>query len=114
MHGSLTDEGDGDFAYLPEKGYIGSDRATLLVEVGGKKIRMEYFFRVMQTVPDAYEGEPSIWEQGYCPVKARVWKISSTPDVNGNNTLVAAEVPAVAHYDCRHFGRRCCGLAFYS
>jgi hypothetical protein len=87
-HGELRNEGAGYFAYYPEKGYIGNDRATLLVETGGKKIKMEYFRRVMQTVPSA-EDEPAIYEQGYCPLKARVWKISAPINADGNNISLA-------------------------
>ncbi|WP_301102657.1 matrixin family metalloprotease, partial [Propionivibrio sp.] len=91
-HGVLEGPVNGIFAYYPEKGFIGNDRATLLVEVGGKKVKMEYFFRVMKDISFIDdEEEPSAHERGYCPVKARVWKISSTPDANGNNTLIAAE-----------------------
>lgn len=91
LHGILENEGEGYYAYYPEKGYLGNDQASLLVEVGGKKIKMEYFFRVMQSVSPEAEGEPSIYEQGYCPTKARVWKISSTTDASGNNFITAVD-----------------------
>lgn len=95
-HGVLENGGDGNYAYFPEKGYIGKDRATLLVEVGGKKVKMEYFFRVMQSIPQDYETGPSKYEESKCPKKVRVWKISSTLDPNGNNTLIAAEFQSSA------------------
>ena len=88
-HGALENQGDGYFAYDPEKSYIGNDRATLLVELGSKQIRVEYFFRVMQTIPQQYETEPSIYEQGYCPKKARVWKISTPINAETNDTSLA-------------------------
>jgi len=80
-HGALVDEGEGYFAYYPEKGYLGNDRATLLVEVGGKKVRMEYFFRVMESIFES-PGEDNYAE--FCPEKVRVWKISTATDENGN------------------------------
>ncbi len=89
-HGVLEGPVKGSYVYYPEKGYLGNDRATLMVEVDGKKIRMEYFFRVMRTVPSAAEDEPPIEEQGYCPKKAYVWKISSAQDANGEMTLIAS------------------------
>lgn len=73
-HGTLVDDGGGDYVYYPEKGYLGNDRASLLVDMGGKKIRMEYFFRVMQQVPDQDGVDPYA---DNCPNKVRVWKISS-------------------------------------
>jgi len=78
-HGTLEDVGKGYFAYYPEKGYLGNDRASLLVEVGGKKVRMEYFFRVMQQVPDQDGVDPYA---DNCPNKVRVWKISSTRNLS--------------------------------
>lgn len=80
-HGKLSDEGGGSYSYLPEEGYLGNDRTTLLVEVGGKKVRMEYFFRVMTSV---HEGEGVDPYEDNCPEKVRVWKISSITDTNGN------------------------------
>ncbi|MBK7685753.1 MAG: matrixin family metalloprotease [Rhodocyclaceae bacterium] len=82
---------NGSYVYYPQKGYIGDDRATLLVNVGGKTVKMEYFFRVMQTIPVGSEDESSVYGEGYCPKKTRVWKISSTIDVNGDTTLIASE-----------------------
>ncbi len=85
VHGSLVDEGGGYYAYYPEKGYLGNDRATLLVEVGGRRVRMEYFFRVMQSIPQQYdETMPTPYEESNCPEKTRVWKISSATDVQVN------------------------------
>jgi len=81
-----VDDGGGDYVYLPEEGYLGNDRATLLVEVGGKKVRMEYFFRVMKSVFES-PGEDNSAE--FCPEKVRVWKISSITDTNGNKYISA-------------------------
>lgn len=85
-HGTLEDVGKGNYAYYPEKGYIGNDRATLLVEVGGKKIKVEYFFRVMKSVPDSEGLDPY---KDFCPKKLKLWKISSITDTNGNNYITA-------------------------
>lgn len=88
-HGRLEDIGDGNYAFYPEMGYIGNDRATLLIEVAGKKVRMDYFFNVMQSIPQQYEGEPSIYKQGYCPKKVRVWKISSSTAATASTDATA-------------------------
>jgi hypothetical protein len=77
-HGEMKGPVNEAFVYYPDKGYIGNDHASLSVEVGGKMVRVEYFFRVMQSIPQQYESEPDVYEQGYCPKKARVWRISST------------------------------------
>ncbi len=77
VHGTLLGPENDGFVYYPENGFFGNDRASILVELSNKKIRVEYFFRVMTSIPQQYESEPDIYEQGYCPKKARVWKISS-------------------------------------
>jgi hypothetical protein len=61
--------------------------------MGGKKIRMEYFFRVLETVV-ANESEDDYDE--FCPKKVRVWKISSLTDASGKD-VVAAVADATAH-----------------
>src|SRR6266567_7206084 len=81
-HGTLkplgSDPKDRSYVYLPKPDYFGPDRATFLVEIGGKKIRMEYFFRVVAGVADSfYENKE------FCPNGER-WKISLNPDdLNG-------------------------------
>jgi hypothetical protein len=79
-HGVLENEGKGYFAYYPKKGYIGGDRATLLVDVGGKKIKMEYFFRVMRSIPQGDDVAPSPYKTSGCPKEEAVWKISTAVD----------------------------------
>ncbi len=76
------DDGGGDYAYYPEKGYLGNDHATLLVEMGGKKVRMEYFFRVLTSV---HEGEGVDPYEDNCPEKVPVWKISAIIDAYGRD-----------------------------
>ena len=85
-HGILKDVGGGNFAYDPTKGYIGEDRATLLVELDGKTVKMEYYFRVMQAIPQSYETGPNKYQQSNCPRKSAVWKISTFRGVNDKNT----------------------------
>jgi hypothetical protein len=46
----LTDTGERNYSYIPEPGYLGEDRTTLLVEIGGFKVKMNYFFKVEPTV----------------------------------------------------------------
>jgi hypothetical protein len=57
-HGTLqvNPEAPGGYLYLPVEDYVGSDRATFMVQIADRKIRVEYFFRVLTAVPeDAYE-----------------------------------------------------------
>src|SRR5258706_6505462 len=42
----------GIYWYLPKPGFFGPDRASFLVEVSGRKIRTDYFFRVLDGVAD--------------------------------------------------------------
>ncbi len=36
---------DGAYVYLPNKGYVGKDSATALVEIAGVKVKVVYFFQ---------------------------------------------------------------------
>jgi hypothetical protein len=86
-HGTLEPRADapGGYLYRPEADYFGPDRATFLVEMGGKKIRVEYFFRVLQGVADTYYEDKQ-----YCP-KGEYWKISlSRP----NSEYLTFDVPS--------------------
>jgi hypothetical protein len=75
-HGRLVDTDSGLFTYRPDAGYRGKDRITILAASGGKTLRMEYFVHVMEFVP-ADDQEPDEFSRGYCPVKARTWRIIS-------------------------------------
>src|SRR6267378_1672184 len=54
-HGQLRGPLSGDSLYVPTPDYHGPDRATLLVEIGGRIVRAIYFFNVMQSVPGGTE-----------------------------------------------------------
>src|SRR6266581_8839283 len=86
QHGTLkplgSDPKDRSYVYLPKPGYFGPDRATFLVEMDGKKIRTEYFFRVVAGVADSfYENKE------FCP-KGEQWKISLNRD-DSNGGLIS-------------------------
>jgi hypothetical protein len=89
-HGTLKDEGSGDYRYLPVDSYFGVDRATLLVEIGGQKIKVIYFFNVLHHVPGGTDNYDPLQDKGYCPNGYR-WKISSTLGSNGTNMITAVE-----------------------
>jgi hypothetical protein len=94
-HGTLTSDQAGLFTYHPQPGYLGPDRISILADIGGKTLRMEYFVRVMTNVPED-DKEPDVYARGYCPVPVRVWKIGMMPDGTGNTSLL---VDAVAPTD---------------
>ena len=73
------------YAYLPEKGYLGKDSATVLVEIGGIKVKVVYFFQAI---------DGSSGNDGYevlCGKRGSHWKISSTLDTNGTSTITAVD-----------------------
>jgi hypothetical protein len=74
-----------DYAYLPEAGYVGKDQATMLVEVNGIKVKVEYFFQAIPGVTGNDGGAE------YCAPKGMFWKISSTLDTNGTSTITSVE-----------------------
>ena len=65
------------YVYHPTPNYFGPDRATLLVEIGGYKVKVMYFLTVLRTVSVL----PSE-DRKNCP-KGALWKISLNP--NGPN-----------------------------
>lgn len=73
------------YAYLPEKGYLGKDKAVVLVDIGGIKVKVVYFFQAVSGGLGNYATET------YCGKTGPYWKISSTLDVNGNSTLTSVE-----------------------
>ncbi len=83
-YGTLEPRADapGGYLYLPKPGYFGPDRATFLVEMGGKKIRTEYFFKVLDGVADG-----DYQDKEFCP-KGEQWKISLNPD-DSNGSLIS-------------------------
>jgi hypothetical protein len=77
-HGTLKDEGDGYYGHHPAPDYFGQDRATILVEIGGLKVKVMYFFNVMQRVLGGTDGYDPREDKKNCP-KGRMWKISLSP-----------------------------------
>lgn len=74
-------EGSNLYAYFPDKGYIGKDRATLLVNFGGQKVKVVYFFQSLDHPLGNTGGNDACEKTGY------QWKISQ--DSNGNPVLTA-------------------------
>lgn len=76
-HGRLTQKTAVTFEYQPERGYRGTDRATFVVELAGRRIRVVYHLRVTdETVEmtNSKEDWEKIWGK-YCPRES--WLISS-------------------------------------
>lgn len=79
---AIRDTGERSYNYIPESGYLGQDSATLLVEIGGFKVKMVYTFKVATAVD--YKNEEVLCPKPY-------WRISSTLDANGNSTITSIE-----------------------
>ena len=77
----------GLYAYLPEEGYLGKDKAIAIVEIGGVKVKVVFYF---QAISEAIPDYDTLCKKGYS------WKISSTLDVNGNSTLTSVEYQSPA------------------
>ena len=90
--GGSLDPADQSYIYLPEKGYIGQDKAVVLVEIGGVKVKEIFYFHDMneQTQPcgggavDGGSDDGDANDGNYS-----TWKISSTLDASGNSTVTA-------------------------
>lgn len=66
------------YVYLPEKGYLGNDKAVMLVEIGGIKVKVIYFLQAVEGPLGSYG------RKEYCINTGSRWKISTTNDANGN------------------------------
>jgi hypothetical protein len=79
------DPADPGYAYLPEEGYLGKDKAIVLVEIGGVKVKVVYFFQAIEG------GLGNTGLERLCSKTGYHWKISSTIDANGNSTITSVE-----------------------
>ena len=67
------------------------DRATVLVEIGGYKVKVLYFFKVMQSVaPGSQEYDP-YQDKKNCP-QGEKWRMSLNPD-DLNADLITFQSP---------------------
>ncbi|MEO7623423.1 MAG: hypothetical protein ABIS30_10200, partial [Gallionella sp.] len=73
------------YAYLPEQGYLGNDKAVMLVDIAGVKVKVVYFFKAVGGPLGNYGVEEFCGKRGYH------WKISSTLDANGNSTITSVD-----------------------
>lgn len=75
-HGKLEHLGNGEFYYHPAPDYFGTDRATVLVEMGTYKVKVLIHIKVL---PRTEIGGRMYENKNNCP-KGELWKISFTPD----------------------------------
>src|SRR6266702_3128030 len=81
-HGVLEMGARGGY-YRATGNYIGSDHATLLVEIGDLKVNVIYFFKVSKGGIGGTEGYDPYEDKKNCP-KGKTWKVSLNPnDPNG-------------------------------
>ncbi|MSQ70776.1 MAG: hypothetical protein EXR27_05720 [Betaproteobacteria bacterium] len=64
----------GGFWYVPNQGYFGPDRATFEIQSGSVRVRVEYFFRVLDSVGS---NRPDEEHKRLCPNGSR-WRISQS------------------------------------
>ncbi len=78
-HGELLlDEQSGSY-FSKNYSYSGPDRAVVLVEIGGHKVTLRYFFELMADVPGSSDQGTARDDRRICP-KGAIWMISlSTP-----------------------------------
>jgi hypothetical protein len=89
-HGELKFGQNSGAYYSSDYTYEGLDSATVLVEVGGYKVKVIYRFVLMKDVPGSGEEGEATDDKQICPNGWR-WKISTTPDANGNITVNSVE-----------------------
>ncbi len=69
VHGTVKEEWDQNYRYIPTPNYLGTDRATFLVEMGNYRISVVYHFKV---------GGGSVQQRAMTPTRTR--KIARTED----------------------------------
>jgi hypothetical protein len=83
-HGVLAEGSNGNYAYLPEKGYVDKDSATFQVDFGGVKVNVKYYFQAVDLNTIGEGVDEQLCKKGYN------WKISTTLDYNGNSAHTTA------------------------
>ena len=81
------------YAYLPESGYLGKDKAIMLVDFGGGlKVKVVFFLQAI----NGPLGNTGL--EDYCSKTGTDWKISSTlaPDGTSTITSIDYQTPAAA------------------
>lgn len=89
-HGELKEEWGGNYRYHPTPGYFGTDRATVLVEMGNYKVKVIIHIKVL---PRSEIGGRMYGDKNNCP-KGELWKISLNPDAPSAPTYSFTTVAA--------------------
>ncbi|OGS97383.1 MAG: hypothetical protein A3H31_10810 [Gallionellales bacterium RIFCSPLOWO2_02_FULL_57_47] len=76
VHGTLEYLGEGYFVYHPTLDYLGADHSTVLVKIGGLKVKVVYHFKMISGGRDEKDGPGSYEDKKNCPNGA-MWKIST-------------------------------------
>jgi hypothetical protein len=76
VNGPLKESGERHYSYLPNPGYLGKDSATLLVQIGGYKVKIVLSLHVLA---GPLVGDTNILYKKLCPNVIR--KISTNPNV---------------------------------
>lgn len=74
-HGVMVDTGIRSYAYRAKPDYYGPDHATLLVEIGGYKVKVLYFFKVLPGVGGGSDSGGPYNDKSLCP-NGEYWRIS--------------------------------------
>lgn len=84
-HGRLQGDQSGSFMYVSsDYHYEGQDTAIVLVEMGGYKVKVIYYFNLMQNVPGSSDEGTAYDDKAICP-NGYVWKISLNSAGIGRN-----------------------------
>jgi len=90
-HGSVKDEGNNYYTYMPVPGYFEADSATFQILIGGWQVKAHYYFRILKNGPGGTEGYDPYMDKELCP-NGRYWKISLN-----YTTVVATSNKQVRH-----------------
>lgn len=80
-HGELLLDSDSGAYFSADYNYEGLDSTTILVEVGGYKVKVIYRFVLMKNVPGSSDQGSATDDKKICPNGYR-WKISELFDAN--------------------------------
>jgi hypothetical protein len=84
-HGIIVSK-DGDFYFVPDKGYVGNDKVVFLVNIDGRNVKTVYYIKVIDV--ESNPGNFDYLYNKYCPQGTNDWQISA----NATDTTTLASI----------------------
>jgi hypothetical protein len=83
-HGVIVSK-DGDFYFVPDKGYVGNDKVVFLVNIDGRNVKTVYYIKVVDV--ESNPGNFDYLYNKYCPKGTNDWQVSLNAAIG--NTIIS-------------------------